>query len=314
MDEPFDPYYKWLGIPPEEQPPNHYRLLAVRPLESDGDVIESAADARMAHLRTYQAGKHSALSQKLLNEVASAKVCLLNPDKKAQYDAQLKGRLTAGAAESLGSTSVAAASGAADGAFNLDRLGLGDEAAAGGTGHSAVGSRSGVRGRQVAMTAQELGGGWKLPVPAWAVALGVCAIGILALIVVLKVAPRRDGGEAGATGSEPPAPLPVAGPAYSPQGELVPVELGDKANARLIDAINDGSPVANLARLGRGDQAFCGVKFKIGDSYIQLAGSRLPDKPKGVEGIRIDGYAGKLYFLHAVAYARDVAPGRSLGQ
>ena len=29
MDEQFDPYHKWLGIPPEEQPPNYYRLLGV---------------------------------------------------------------------------------------------------------------------------------------------------------------------------------------------------------------------------------------------------------------------------------------------
>ncbi len=25
---PFDAYRKWLGIPPEEQPPHHYRLLS----------------------------------------------------------------------------------------------------------------------------------------------------------------------------------------------------------------------------------------------------------------------------------------------
>ncbi len=24
----FDPYYQWLAIPPKDQPPNHYRLLA----------------------------------------------------------------------------------------------------------------------------------------------------------------------------------------------------------------------------------------------------------------------------------------------
>ena len=35
----FDPYHKWLSIPPEEQPPNHYRLLGTKPFESDLDVI-----------------------------------------------------------------------------------------------------------------------------------------------------------------------------------------------------------------------------------------------------------------------------------
>ena len=90
MATDFDPYYKWLGIPPEEQPPHHYRLLAIKIFEADPDVIETAADRLMAQLRTYQAGKHSALSQKLLNEVAAAKICLLKPDKKAAYDAQLR--------------------------------------------------------------------------------------------------------------------------------------------------------------------------------------------------------------------------------
>src|SRR5215469_4355 len=93
MPEGFDPYRKWLGIPPAEQPPNHYRLLAIGLFEDDPDVIESAADQRMSHLRTFQAGAHSALSQKLLNEVAAAKVCLLSADPKAAYDAELRRRL-----------------------------------------------------------------------------------------------------------------------------------------------------------------------------------------------------------------------------
>ena len=47
MSENFDPYYKWLAIPPEEQPPHHYRLLGVQRFESDPDVIATAADQRM---------------------------------------------------------------------------------------------------------------------------------------------------------------------------------------------------------------------------------------------------------------------------
>lgn len=90
MPETFDPYRKWLGIPPAEQPPHHYRLLAIGLFEDDPDVIESAADQRMAHLRTFQSGPHSAHSQKLLNEVAAAKLCLLSADRKAEYDGQLR--------------------------------------------------------------------------------------------------------------------------------------------------------------------------------------------------------------------------------
>ena len=35
MAADFDPYYRWLGIPAEEQPPNHYRLLGIQDLETN---------------------------------------------------------------------------------------------------------------------------------------------------------------------------------------------------------------------------------------------------------------------------------------
>lgn len=89
MSEQFDPYLHWLGIRDPQRPPNYYRLLGIELFESDPEVISNAADRQMAHVRTFQTGKHSALSQKILNELAAAKLCLLNPEKKAQYDAQL---------------------------------------------------------------------------------------------------------------------------------------------------------------------------------------------------------------------------------
>ncbi len=93
MADSFDPYYRWLGIRPEEQPPSHYRLLGIQEFEDNPDVIEAAADRQMAHLHTYQSGRHAEQSQKLLNEVASARVCLLNPEKKAGYDRNLRKHL-----------------------------------------------------------------------------------------------------------------------------------------------------------------------------------------------------------------------------
>ncbi len=90
MANGFDGYYKWLGIPPSEQPPNHYRLLGLGIFESDPDVIQAAADRQMAHLQTYKNGPQAELSQKLLNEVATAKLCLLKPAKKTSYDEQLR--------------------------------------------------------------------------------------------------------------------------------------------------------------------------------------------------------------------------------
>ena len=91
MSETFDPYRKWLGIPPEEQPANFYRLLGLAVFERDADVISHAADRQMAHVRTFASGRFGALSQKLLNELSTARVCLLDATKKGQYDAMLKG-------------------------------------------------------------------------------------------------------------------------------------------------------------------------------------------------------------------------------
>jgi hypothetical protein len=94
MSEPFDPYYHWLGIPPHEQPPNHYRLLSIQLFEPNPQVIQNAVDRLMAHLRTFQTGRRAAESQRLLNEISRAKICLLNPKKRAEYDRKLKAQLS----------------------------------------------------------------------------------------------------------------------------------------------------------------------------------------------------------------------------
>jgi len=90
MSTGFDPYYRWLGIPPRQQPPSYYRLLGLTPLESDVDVIRAAAERQMAHVRTYHLGQYAEVSQRVLNELAAAKACLLDPQKKAEYDRGLR--------------------------------------------------------------------------------------------------------------------------------------------------------------------------------------------------------------------------------
>ena len=57
MSEAFDPYYEWLSIPPEEQPANFYRLLGVKGMEANLNVIGSAADRQMSHVRHSPAGR-----------------------------------------------------------------------------------------------------------------------------------------------------------------------------------------------------------------------------------------------------------------
>ena len=92
----FDPYHKWLGIPREEQPPDHYRLLGISPFETDPEVIDAAANRHMAYLQGCATGTHALLSQRLLNEVAAARLCLLTPDRKATYDARLRAKRPVG--------------------------------------------------------------------------------------------------------------------------------------------------------------------------------------------------------------------------
>ncbi len=89
-EDGFDPYHRWLGIPPEDQPPHAYRLLGITTFEEVGDVIQAAADRQMAHVRGYQTGQRSELSQMLLNELTSARLMLLTPEKKQRYDILLR--------------------------------------------------------------------------------------------------------------------------------------------------------------------------------------------------------------------------------
>lgn len=85
----FDPYHKWLGIPKDQRPPTHYQLLGLAPNETDAEVIDEAAVRQTTHVRAYQIGPHAAECTKLLNEIAQAKLVLLNPAKRKAYDEQL---------------------------------------------------------------------------------------------------------------------------------------------------------------------------------------------------------------------------------
>jgi hypothetical protein len=93
----FNAYHKWLGILPSEQPPHHYRLLGIALFESDPEVIAAAADRQMAHIKSFAAGRYAAESQTLLNELARARVSLLNDRQKQVYDRGLR-QLLAGSA------------------------------------------------------------------------------------------------------------------------------------------------------------------------------------------------------------------------
>ena len=86
----FDSYHKWLGIPAEFRPPTYYQLLGISPQEQDRDVIDAAVLRQSAYVRNFQSGPHGADATRILTEIAAAKLCLLNPQKRSQYDAELK--------------------------------------------------------------------------------------------------------------------------------------------------------------------------------------------------------------------------------
>ncbi len=90
MSSEFDPYHRWLGIPRKHQPADHYRLLGIELFEADPEVIRDAGERQSGHVRRYALGQHFAVCQRILNEIGAAKACLLDPVKKAQYDATLQ--------------------------------------------------------------------------------------------------------------------------------------------------------------------------------------------------------------------------------
>src|SRR4029078_4091697 len=71
-------------------PIHHYTLLGLPPFEADPNRIAAAADERMRHVRQFQAGPRGSYTQRLLNELATARICLLSPASKALYDQQLQ--------------------------------------------------------------------------------------------------------------------------------------------------------------------------------------------------------------------------------
>jgi len=108
MADQFDPYHRWLGIPPKHQPADHYRLLGLERFEDDLEVIVDAAERQTAHVRRYALGPNQILSQKILNELAAAQSCLMDPVEKARYDGDLRQRQAASTPQAAPSPLAAA--------------------------------------------------------------------------------------------------------------------------------------------------------------------------------------------------------------
>jgi hypothetical protein len=109
MSDAFDPYYIWLGIPLKDQPANYYRLLGLQDLEENVDVIDAAANRQATYLHEMAAGPNRKESQELLNEIAAARRCLLNPESKKAYDETIRTKQAAAEASKIASVPVAKA-------------------------------------------------------------------------------------------------------------------------------------------------------------------------------------------------------------
>lgn len=78
----------WFGVPAEDWPPNHYRLLGLNIGEADLGLIEQRVQQRISEIRRYQV-KHQEAAEEALNRLAQAFVCLTDTTQKKQYDATL---------------------------------------------------------------------------------------------------------------------------------------------------------------------------------------------------------------------------------
>lgn len=83
---------------------------------------------------------------------------------------------------------------------------------------------------------------------------------------------------------------------------LLYIDLQPQANQKLADSFHSGAEGNNLASLPKGEQKFEGVRFKIEDGLIQLGSKLVEDKPKKVEGIKVDAKLTRLHLLHATGY------------
>lgn len=94
MSDPFDPYWEWLRIPPHEHPLDHYALLGLDRFEANFEIIRRVADERMEHVYRLQSETQADVTQRILDELSTAKACLLDSHVKSIYDSDLTEKLS----------------------------------------------------------------------------------------------------------------------------------------------------------------------------------------------------------------------------
>ncbi len=101
----------------------------------------------------------------------------------------------------------------------------------------------------------------------------------------------------------PQAAADLIGRWHCPQGTLVPIDFGRRANWSDTDSTPDRTG-NNLVEFPAGRRLLAGVEFQIPKRRIQLHGMRLPDLPRVAEGIPVDRAARRLFILHGTQFAQ----------
>ena len=89
-------YQKYLGISGRQIPPNHYTLLGLQPLESDPETIKKAAQKRADSLREQKTDENLPELKALMNEIAAARLCLLDDARRKEYENFITGQKKSG--------------------------------------------------------------------------------------------------------------------------------------------------------------------------------------------------------------------------
>ena len=85
----FNPYREWLQIQSAAATPDYYALLGLPALESDSAQINAGFQRQAARVAPHLAGEHSGPAQRLMSELAEARVTLLTPTARRAYDLAL---------------------------------------------------------------------------------------------------------------------------------------------------------------------------------------------------------------------------------
>jgi hypothetical protein len=81
-----DPY-DWLGVPKGPRPPTHYQLLGLDPAATDPVAIRAAADRQLRRLLPHLTGPDALAAEQAWTELEEARDTLLDPARRAHYDA-----------------------------------------------------------------------------------------------------------------------------------------------------------------------------------------------------------------------------------